>query len=195
MSYTNLENLMYFADNKIRRSTPVLPRIINKLNKDLEKYDNKKGVTEYRANLKAWLENWFEASDNNKNYLKNKNAMNKYKTIQNKRKQILKNFYSIKPRTKEQRLENQKALRKLAERIFIRNLTTIRNTSDPKAFANALNRVMQSGFGSNKVVGVSTLRRARNATNLNNKSELAKRGATMFLQTNIANQIIKNNSR
>tara|TARA_R110001599_G_C11981123_1_gene634933 strand:+ start:145 stop:702 length:558 start_codon:yes stop_codon:yes gene_type:complete len=185
---------MYFADNKIRRSTPVLPSIINKLNKDLEKYDNKKGVKEYRENLKVWLEDWVKASSNNKNYI-NKNAMNKYETIQNKRKQILKNFYSIKPRTEEQRLENQKAVRKLAERIFIRNLTTIRNTNNPNAFANALKRVMQSDFGSNKVMGVSSLKLARNATNPNNKSRWAKKGAIMFLQTNIAKQIIKNNSR
>ena len=194
MSYTNLKKLMYFADNKIRRSTPVLPSIINKLNKDLEKYDNKKGVKEYRENLKVWLEDWVKASSNNKNYI-NKNAMNKYETIQNKRKQILKNFYSIKPRTEEQRLENQKAVRKLAERIFIRNLTTIRNTNNPNAFANALKRVMQSDFGSNKVMGVSSLKLARNATNPNNKSRWAKKGAIMFLQTNIAKQIIKNNSR
>ena len=186
---------MSFADNKISSSTLILPNVINKVNEKLKKYDNKKGVKEYRENLKAWLENWVKASDNNKNYLKNKNAMNKYKTIQNKRNQILNNFYEIKPRTNEQRVKNQEVVRKLARKIFIRNLTTIRNTKDPRAFANALNRVMQSGFGNNPVMGVSTLKKARNATNPETKSQLAQKGATMFLQTNVAKKIMENNRR
>lgn len=186
---------MSFADKKISNRTLVRPNEIINFNKNLKKYDNKKGVKEYRENLKAWLENWVKASGNNKNYLKNKSAMNRYKTIQNKRQQILNNFYEINPRTNEQRVKNQEVVRKLARKIFIRNLTTIRNTKDPKAFANALNRVMQSGFGNNKVMGVSTLKKARNATNPENKSQLAQRGAILFLQSNVAKKIMENNRR
>ena len=196
MTHNNLEKLMSFVDKKISKRTLVRPNEIINFNKNLKKYDNKMGVKEYRENLKAWLENWVEASGTNKNYLKNKSAMKKYNTIQNKREQILNNYYEIKTRTNEQRVKNQEAVKLLARKIFIRNLTTIsRNTKDQTALANALNRVMQSDFGNNKVMGVSTLKNARNATNPENKSELAKKGAILFLQSNVAKKIMKNNGR